>query len=190
MESSPELAAQKILAREVGRDERLLWSGMPKQGLMWRSSDWTAVPFGVVWLAFSVYWEWLVIQAENWVFIAWGIPFLLIGIYQLVGRFFWDGLQRRSTYYGLTERRAIVVSGLRTRQVKSIDYLSLTELAITEHANDEATIAFGSAVAKTEASSVKDASTKAPAMFERIRSGRRVYEMIREQQHVSGSKNT
>src|SRR5437899_365791 len=64
----------------------------------------------------------------------WGIPFVLVGIYVMIGRFFVDARQRSRTYYGLTDQRVIIISGLRNRQVKSLPIGSLSDVSIIEKA--------------------------------------------------------
>jgi hypothetical protein len=39
----------------------------------------------------------------------WGIPFIVIGQYMMWGRFVYDGWLKRRTYYGVTDRRLVVV---------------------------------------------------------------------------------
>jgi len=68
------MADPSSVAREqLGPDEHLLWSGQPKTGVRLRPADLLMVPFSPF-------------------FMLWGIPFVLTGLYLIVGRFFWDAI--------------------------------------------------------------------------------------------------
>jgi hypothetical protein len=84
----------QTLRTELGRGERLLWSGMPRQGLRLRASDMYMVPFSLLWGGFAFFWEFGVISKGDNLAILGGIPLVLAGIYFIVGRFFVDSYQR------------------------------------------------------------------------------------------------
>ena len=48
--------SETVIRSELEPDETLLWHGQPRQGLLWRGSDWYFVPFGLFWLGFVVFW--------------------------------------------------------------------------------------------------------------------------------------
>src|SRR5437879_11675637 len=80
---------EQRIRTDLRSDEKLLWMGQPAQGVRFRGSDLFLIPFSLFWAGFAVYWEWSVIQqgAPDF-FTLWGIPFVLVGIYIVVGRFF------------------------------------------------------------------------------------------------------
>jgi hypothetical protein len=96
--------------------ETLLWCGKPDTKVVFRGSDILAIPFGAVFLGGSLYW----IEAARssaqvgagssdfWLF---GIPFVLIGCYLLVGRFFTSWWRKRRSVYAVTSERVIAVVG-------------------------------------------------------------------------------
>src|SRR5437588_4853634 len=114
-----------VIRPRLDRGEKLLWTGQPVQGLLFTGMDWYVIPFSVVWLAITLG-VFNSSQAPNdamsrpmsWLFIA-------IGIYLLVGRYIVDWMHRSATFYGVTDRRAIIVSGIFSRSVHSIDFVSL-----------------------------------------------------------------
>jgi hypothetical protein len=64
-------------------------------------------------------------------FALWGIPFVLIGLYLIVGRFVVDMMQREKTFYGLTNQRVVIISGLFSRTVKSLSLRNLAEVSLS-----------------------------------------------------------
>ena len=69
--------------------ESLLWTGQPKGGIVIRAGDAFMIPFSLMWAGFAFFWEFSVIQSgAPFFFKLWGIPFVLIGLYIVIGRFF------------------------------------------------------------------------------------------------------
>ncbi len=107
----PQLALQPLLLR----DERLLWAGRPDPGVWFTPGDFLLVPFSVLWCTFAVFWESGVVTSGAGAFFAlWGVPFVIIGLYSVFGRFFVKRYRKRRTVYGITSRRAITVTGGRS----------------------------------------------------------------------------
>lgn len=145
MRSPTEIAAS--LTRELGSGERLLWSGQPRQGTVFRASEWFMTPFALLWGGFAFFWEWQVIQSDAPTFFAlWGVPFVLVGIYLILGRFMVEARQRERTYYGVTNERVLIVSGLFGRKVKSLSLRNLSDFSLSESASGEGSISFGGGV--------------------------------------------
>ena len=131
--------------REFSPSEKPLWWGQPRQGVVVRGSDAFTIPFSLLWCGFAVFWEASALRAPNTpaFFVLWGIPFVLIGVYFVVGRFFVEARQRANTYYAVTSERVIIVSGLFARKVKSLSLRTLTDLSLSEARSGEGTITFG-----------------------------------------------
>ena len=176
------------LRRELVPGETLRWTGQPRQGMRFRATDIIMIPFSLLWAGFILFWEWnAVYSAADWIFVLWGIPFILVGLYITVGRFFADRSIRARTYYGLTERRALIVSGLFARQVKSLDLRSLPEIGLTERRDGSGTISFG---ASNPLAAIWDGvpwpgagKLQAPS-FDLIDNARHVYEQVRHAQEA------
>ena len=108
------------------------------------------MPWGVVGLGIAVYNFWPTKAPEPLkspspfaLFVATGLLFIGLGIYLLVGRFCADRLYRSRLIYGITDRRAIIISGLRRRSVQSIYLSSLSTLTLEERRDGSGTIYFG-----------------------------------------------
>ncbi|MCU0432095.1 MAG: PH domain-containing protein [Bacteroidia bacterium] len=127
-------------------NEVLVWSGKPKTGIIFRGSDLYLIPFSILWCGFAIFWETMVISSNApFFFWIWGIPFILVGLYLTVGRFFIDAKKRENTVYGLTNERIIIISGIFSRNVKSLNIKTLTDVSFTEKADRSGTITLGTA---------------------------------------------
>lgn len=135
---------EQSLRPELAPGERLLWSGQPAQGIRLRVADALLIPFSLLWGGFAIYWEVSVLSMEAPGFFAlWGIPFVLVGLYIIFGRFLTDAAVRKRTYYGLTNRRILIVSGLFSRTVRSLELRTLPEINLRD-GGATGTITFGS----------------------------------------------
>lgn len=125
--------------------EQVLWWGQPRRGVILRGADALQIPFSLLWCGFAVFWEWSVVRAPHspGFFMLWGIPFVAVGIYLVIGRFFAEALMRSRTYYAVTPQRIIIVSGLFSKKVKSLNLKTLTDLSLSEGRSGQGTITFG-----------------------------------------------
>lgn len=136
---------KEVMGREIGPSERLLWWGQPPQGFVLRMADAFLIPFSILWGGFAIFWETMVIATGAPFFFAlWGVPFVLVGLYFMVGRFWVDARQRAATVYAVTSERVVIVSGLLSRRVKSLNIDTLSDVSLTERAGGGGLITFGS----------------------------------------------
>lgn len=95
--------------------EQLRWVGQPDPQVRFATADLFLVPFSVIWGGFAVFWELGVIVSGAPIhFALFGIPFVLIGLYFIFGRFIYKKRRKLTTVYGLTDSRAIVSSSERS----------------------------------------------------------------------------
>jgi hypothetical protein len=79
-------------------------------------------------------------QGADSFFALWGIPFVAVGLHFIVGRFFVDAQQRANTFYGVTNQRVIIVSGILNSKVKSLNLRTLSDLTRDERSNGKGSI--------------------------------------------------
>jgi hypothetical protein len=181
-----ELDTQQIVREQLSAGERLLWSGRPKQGILFRGSDGFMIPFSIVWGGFAIFWTFGAQKANAPLpFWGFGLIFVCVGLYMIVGRFFVDMFQRGKTYYGLSDHRAIIISGIFGRTVKSLNLRSISDATLSEKGNGEGTITFGPTNYMTtwaQGMPWPGMSQNQVPTFERIENAKSVYEMIRKAQ--------
>jgi len=91
--------------------ESMLWTGRPDPRVFFTAADAYLIPFSMLWLSFTIFWEDSVIRSGGPAFARiFGVPFILIGVYMLVGRPIQARYVRKQTVYAITDRRAIVMS--------------------------------------------------------------------------------
>ncbi len=111
--------------------ERLLWWGTPAQGIRFRVEDALKIPFGLLFFGFSLIWSRAAWRTDaDLLMKIWGLPFVAVGFYLVVGRFLWDAYLRKHTRYALTESRALIAVSKGRRQFFSIPIALATEVDI------------------------------------------------------------
>jgi hypothetical protein len=177
------------LQTELGPNEQLLWSGRPRQGLLLRGSDALLIPFSLLWGGFAVFWEAGVLSSgAPFFFILWGIPFVLIGLYITVGRFFLDAALRAKTFYGVTNQRAIIISGLFSPTIKSLSLRTTSDIALEQYRDGSGTISFGSSAPFAgfyRGMPWPGVGQRLAPEFERIPNAKVVYQTIRQAQQAT-----
>jgi hypothetical protein len=164
-------------------NERLLWTGKPKTGIVFRRTDAFLIPFSLLWGGFAFFWEAMAIATSTPLFFKlWGIPFVLVGLYIMIGRFFVDAKQRAKTIYGITPYRIIIKSGLFTQNIQSFNIKNITGLTLSEKPDGSGTITFGTgdAVANNQAGKLR--SYKLSPRLELIDDVKTVYNKLIELQ--------
>ena len=175
---------QSELREHLDSDETLLWTGKPKSGVVFRLSDIFLIPFSILWCGFAIVW---MITAANisLIFVLFGIPFVLIGLLLVFGRFIIDAKQRNNTTYGFTENRILIKSGLFSTTIKSLNIKTLNEIELSEKKDKTGSILLGP---KNPFSSVSNGfgwwpGMKATTQFEMIPNAQKVYNQIIEIQN-------
>lgn len=147
--------ADQIVQSELRAGEKLLWSGQPRGGIRFRPSDRFFFPFSMMWGGSALFWE---VRELTTVFDTtterpfatriisplWGVPFVLVGLYIMFGRFVVDAKRRERTYYAVTDQRIIIISTWFSHKVQSLILRQIPELSLGEGANGSGSITFGS----------------------------------------------
>lgn len=132
---------QSELRPHLEIDENLLWTGKPKSGIIFRQADIFLIPFSILWCGFAIFW--VIMASQAGIFALFGIPFVIVGLIFVFGRFIIDSKQRENTTYGLTEDRIIIKSGITSKNVKSLNIRTLSDIEYSEKSDGSGTITFG-----------------------------------------------
>jgi len=131
------------LQNHLRGDERLLWHGVPDPRVWFTPADAFIIPFSVLWCSFAIFWESGVVAGGGGFFAIWGIPFIAMGLYMVVGRFFYKRYRKGRTVYGITSQRALIL------QSQAFADLPLRQQPVTVRRTRDgrhASVMFGNAV--------------------------------------------
>ncbi len=136
-------ACEEIAIRELRPGEKLLWCGCPQQGILFRPADKLLIPVSICWTFCGYIW-WFV---DTHMPVPIGSPYLVLpwliaGIYFMVGRFVADAAERKRSVYALTPLRALLFRVGATAKSQSIDLATMGNVALAERADGRGTIHF------------------------------------------------
>lgn len=171
---------------ELQPNEKTLWVGQPKPGLALKSSDAILIPFSLFWSGFAFTWEIIVLRQGITFMALFGVPFVLVGIYLLIGRFFFDAIRRKHTSYALTQKRIIIKSGIFNKTNQSILLSPNLMVSYTEKRNRIGSIvlrnqAFGAGMTTNNSWPTNNKEQTAPTL-EMIHEAAKIYRQIIELQ--------
>lgn len=137
---------QEDLYDHLDTGEKLLWTGKPKTGVVFRKMDIFMIPFSILWCGFAIFWFVTALtMGAPFFFALFGVPFILIGLMMVFGRFIVDAKQRENTVYAITDNRVIIKSGIFSKKVQSLNIKTLSNVEMSEKVDGWGTITFGTA---------------------------------------------
>lgn len=134
----------ETVERQLSSGERIEWVGRPDPKKHIVRGDLFLIPFSLMWGGFTVVWEVAAIAGGQLFMMLWGIPFLAVGLYMILGRFIYKAARKRRTTYAVTNRR--VLSIIRGRHGESVDatYLrSIPNISTNAAAGGRGSVEFG-----------------------------------------------
>ncbi|MEO7767600.1 MAG: PH domain-containing protein [Ferruginibacter sp.] len=130
------------LRETLNKNEKLLWVGRPKKGIIVRSSDLFKIPFDMLFLGLFIFLGLTTLKDDsNDSGVTW-IPIILAVVYCSIGRFLIDARLRKNTTYGITDNRVIIKSGFFSRDIKSVAIGTISALMVKEERDKSGTISF------------------------------------------------
>ena len=120
--------------------ERILWKGKPGKGHYLSSHDALLIPFSLAWGGFAIFWEYQAITSGAPLFMAlFGIPFVLLGLYIIFGRFIHMAYLRKRTFYVITNEKIIRKCG---SKIDMLNLVTMPQIQVKMHGNGHGTIVF------------------------------------------------
>ena len=128
---------KRIIQNELLPNEDVIWQGSPSLSKIFTKGDIFLIPFSVFWGGFSVLW-FIGATFAGGAFGLFGVPFVIIGLYMIFGRFIVKNFVKRSTLYAVTNMRVLVVrvnsSGIR-KSISSAEIKTIPNES-TSYGND------------------------------------------------------
>jgi len=168
---------QNELLTIMGKDEKLLWTGNPMTGIAFRKTDIFFIPFSLFWSGFAFFW-FITAAKIGGLFALFGVPFVIVGIYLLAGRFYLDARKRKNTLYGITDKRVIIKSGVFNREVQSLNIKAIPQLTLSLKSDSSGTISFSPSNYPFMNSNQYSPFMKQPPCLEFIDNAQEVYDLI------------
>lgn len=141
--------ATELFRPSLLANEHILWAGKPKQGVALSARDGFLIPFSLLWGGFALFWNiavWTFPTDGNgtgWFMRLWGLPFLVVGLYLIFGRFLHDSAIRKRLNYAVTDRRVLISrQSLFSSRITSLDLHRLPRLELTEFRDQTGTLTF------------------------------------------------
>ena len=121
--------------------ENLLWTGKPEKLRLLGKEDIFLIPFSLFWCGFLAYMISMVWRSDSPPILRlFFIPFVLAGLWVLVGRFIPKLLSAKNERYALTSQRVIIQKGKTT---KSLELGNLPSMSMVQKSDGSGDIRFG-----------------------------------------------
>jgi len=164
-------------------DEKLLWQGAPATGLKLTGKGIFLSLFGLFFLGFSVVWVTMASMMQtgmafDYIFPLFGLPFVLVGLWLVVGHWFFDAYKRKRARYALTTKRAIIARSMINRRMESYEITKNSPLSLVE--GDLDTVNFAQKTTRSN-----NGPTVVDIGFRYITGGREVYNLMQDVQKNS-----
>jgi len=180
--------ADKQLQHELLEGEELIWTDKAGTGIRFVLRDIILIPFGIIFFVGSLIWESIVLLGMPVLYkIAFsliGIPFILMGFYLLIGRFWIDSKRRGKTFYGITQKRLIIKVIKHPAIVEVFNITTLSAMEINEKPDGSGTIKLDSDPPYYSAWKTGYTYRKTAWAIESVQNIRSIYDLILQQQGI------
>lgn len=137
----------ELFKDELLKDEEVLWCGQPDSSVIFSGSDIFLVPFSILWGGFAMFWEVSAITMSTpFFFCLFGIPFVIIGLYFIFGRFIYKGIKKKHTYYAVTNQRILILTNLSKKNLEAKFITQIPCINKSVRSDGKGTIKFGDSI--------------------------------------------
>lgn len=120
--------------------EYVLWHGCPQKGNLFTKQDVYLIPFSIFWFCLALS-RFVVLGAGEISVNFNSLPFMVVGLYLLFGRFIWIAVRRSRTVYVITNQKII---RKRMGNIDMIHRRANLPIQLKVHRNGNGTITVGS----------------------------------------------
>ncbi|WP_437205245.1 hypothetical protein [Planctomicrobium sp. SH664] len=139
---------RRLVEEELSPGEKVVWIGQPLAARqMLRTIP--VVLFSIPFTGFAMFWMFAAagfrfprLQRPEDFFALFGIPFLCIGL-GMMSAPYWQLLRTRRTVYVVTDRRAMIISGIRTTRISSFLPHQFLTIKRTQRPDGTGDVTFG-----------------------------------------------
>jgi hypothetical protein len=143
---------QEHFQKDLLKGEQILWVGQPDTSKLFTKADIFLIPFSLFWGGFAFIWEYLALTSVTkteeggitvLIFPLFGIPFVLMGLYFIFGRFLYKNWKKKRTWYAVTDKRALVLTQTFGQKLQAADLKSLPTMNKTIQKDGSGSVTFG-----------------------------------------------
>ena len=181
--ASSETDPRSAIRRHLRAGEGILWVGQPNVSAYALRGAWYLLPFSLLWGGFAISWEVIAIaRGAPILFAAWGIPFVVIGLYMIFGRLYVARREAQRTVYGVTDRRILILSGAFRQTFTEIAVNGMPVMQLEEQGSGLGTIIFsaGGGTYRAPPGWPTMGSYARTPMFESVPDANEVYRLIQD----------
>jgi hypothetical protein len=135
--------ALETVRRHLSAEEHIEWVGGPDPANHFTRADLFLVPFSLFWGGGVIFWL-VGATTAGGAFGLFGVPFVLVGLYFIFGRFAYKAYRKRRTVYAVTDRRVLeIVRRQRGESVDAVYLRSLPSISTSVGADGKGSVRFG-----------------------------------------------
>jgi hypothetical protein len=135
--------ATEIINQSLQHKEILIWAGQPKKGLVFEAIDIFKTLFIVIFVAFVFFAVRLLSDISILLAIPLSVIFFSAALILGIGRFFIDAELRKKTFYGVTDKRIIIISKMYPKKIQSVYFNTKPKIEFLPNMDDTSTIDIG-----------------------------------------------
>ena len=135
--------ATEIINQSLQPEETLIWAGQPKKGLVFEVVDIFKTIFIVLFAGFVFFAVRLLSDISILLAIPIGVLFFSAAFILGIGRFFIDAGLRKKTFYGVTDKRIIIISKMYPKKVQSVYFDTQPKIKFLPNLDETSTIDIG-----------------------------------------------
>ena len=140
--SKPKHKNEEIFTRYLREDEDIQWTGKPNPYRLFHKNDVWVIPLGIAFLAISFGFALSIYRLRHPITIFVMLLYLGIGFLFLFGRFYIKFNQRISTFYAVTNERALIVRMGLSQKLDTIFLSAIHSMNLQQHRDNSGTILF------------------------------------------------